>query len=53
MVERADITQVLAQMRMIQAQMQRPLHEVAPGRIEPGQLARPESATRRSARPRS
>jgi flagellar hook-basal body complex protein FliE len=30
MVERADITQVLAQMRAIQAQMQRPLHEVGP-----------------------
>jgi len=43
MVERADITQVLAQMRMIQAQMQRPVHEAVPGRIEPGQLARPES----------
>ncbi len=43
MVERADITQVLAQMRMIQAQMQRPASEMAPGRIEPGQLARPQS----------
>jgi hypothetical protein len=41
MVERADIAQVLAQMRAIQAQMHRPVHEAAPGQIEPGQLASP------------
>jgi flagellar hook-basal body complex protein FliE len=44
MVERADISQVLAQMRMIQAQMQRPPQEVSPVRIEAGQFARAQSA---------
>ena len=42
MVERADIAQVLAQMRSIQAQMHRPVHEAMPGQIEPGQLLRPQ-----------
>jgi flagellar hook-basal body complex protein FliE len=42
MVDRADISQVLAQMRMIQAQMQRQVQETDPARIEPAQFARPE-----------
>ncbi len=45
MIERADIAQVLAQMRSIQAQMPRPVQETVPGRIEPGQLLRPQEET--------
>jgi flagellar hook-basal body complex protein FliE len=42
MVERADISQVLSQMRLVQAQIKRPVLEASPGLIAPGQLARPE-----------
>lgn len=42
MVERADISQVLSQMRLVQAQIKRPEAPV-PGLIAPGQLARPEA----------
>ncbi len=45
MVERADIAQVLAQMRTIQSQMHRPVHETIPGRIEPEQLLRPQAGS--------
>lgn len=45
MVERADIAQVLAQMRTIQAQMHRPIQEAVPGRIEPQQLLRPQEGS--------
>ena len=45
MIERADIAQVLAQMRSIQAQMQRPVQEAVPGRIESGQFLRPQEDT--------
>lgn len=43
MVERADIAQVLTQMRALQAQMHRSVPEPVPGRIEPGQFLRPEA----------
>jgi flagellar hook-basal body complex protein FliE len=42
MVQRADISQVLSQMRLVQQQMHRPVHEAVPGAIAPGQLARPQ-----------
>ena len=42
MVERADISQLLAQMRMVQTQINRPPAEIMPGAIVPGQLARPQ-----------
>lgn len=42
MVERADISQVLAQMRMVQSQINRPPAEIMPGAIAPGQLTRPQ-----------
>jgi flagellar hook-basal body complex protein FliE len=42
MVQRADISQVLSQMRLVQQQMQRPVSEAAPGAIAPGQLQRPQ-----------
>ena len=42
MVQRTDISQVLAQMRLVQQQMHRPIGEVAPGVIRPGQLQRPQ-----------
>jgi flagellar hook-basal body complex protein FliE len=42
MVERADISQVLAQMRLVQSQINRPPSEIMPGAIAPGQLARPQ-----------
>ena len=41
-VERADISQVLAQMRLVQSQISRPQNEIVPGAIAPGQLARPQ-----------
>ena len=41
-VQRADISQVLAQMRTVQAQLHRPVRELAPGAIAPGQLQRPQ-----------
>ena len=44
MVERADISQVLAQMRLVQSQINRPQTEIQPGAIAPGQLARPQDA---------
>jgi flagellar hook-basal body complex protein FliE len=43
MVERADISQVLSQMRLVQQQIKRPALEATPGLIAPGQLARPEA----------
>lgn len=43
MVERADIAQVLTQMRALQARVQPPAMESLPGRIEPGQFLRPET----------
>lgn len=43
MVERADISQVLAQMRLVQAQINRPA-EINPGAIAPGQLRQPEGS---------
>lgn len=42
MVERADIGQVLAQMRLVQQQLQRPVREAAPGAIAPEQLRQPQ-----------
>lgn len=42
MVQRADISQVLAQMRLVQQQLQSPLREAQPGAIAPGQLQRPQ-----------
>jgi flagellar hook-basal body complex protein FliE len=44
MVERADISQVLAQMRLVQAQINRPTAEINPGMIAPGQLRQPEGS---------
>lgn len=45
MVERADISQVLSQMRLVQAQINRPAPtESLPGAIAPGQLARPQES---------
>ena len=42
MVQRADISQVLAQMRLVQQQLQRPIGEPRPGFIAPDQLQRPQ-----------
>ena len=44
MIERTDISQVLSQMRAVQAQLQRGASDVAiTGRIEPGSLVQPEA----------
>ncbi len=43
MVERADISQVLSQMRAVQAQLQRPVNDVSSTGIAPGQLQRPQA----------
>ena len=43
MVERADISQVLSQMRAVQAQLQRPVNDVSSAAIAPGQLQRPQA----------
>lgn len=43
MVERADISQVLSQMRALQAQLQRPVNDVASTAIAPGQFQRPQA----------
>ena len=43
MVQRADISQVLAQMRLVQQQLHRPVGgEPRPGYIAPDQLAKPQ-----------
>ena len=45
MVQRADISQVLSQMRLVQQQLHRPLGgEPRPGAIAPEQLRRPQDA---------
>ena len=41
-MQRADISQVLSQMRLVQQQVQRPKAEGVPGFIAPGQLANPQ-----------
>ena len=42
MVERADISQVLSQMRAGQSQLQRPVNDVSSTGIAPGQFQRPQ-----------
>ena len=42
MVERADISQVLSQMRAVQAQLQRPVNDVSAAAIAPAQFQRPQ-----------
>jgi len=42
MVERAEISQVLAQMRQMQSQMQRSVQEASPMRIDAQQFAQPQ-----------
>jgi flagellar hook-basal body complex protein FliE len=53
MVQRADISQVLTQMRLVQQQLHRPLGgEPRPGAIAPEQLRRPQDSAAAGASPR-